>query len=103
MGILPQEAAHTKDVMERPLKQAGMRAHVSHQRAISRLPRRTDMTSTNIIEFAPALQRRRERQGDSSAPADGRGSWDDHYPAGIDGLRTAEPQAMGVVIPLVRH
>jgi hypothetical protein len=61
------------------------------------------MTSTNIIEFAPALQRRRERQGDSGAPADGRGSWDDHYPSGIDGLRTAEPQAMGVVIPLVRH
>ena len=59
------------------------------------------MASTNIIQFAPALQRRRERQSDRVIYANDYGSWDGHYAAGIDGLWT-EPQMIGSVVPFVR-
>jgi hypothetical protein len=61
------------------------------------------MARTNVIQFAPALQRRRTRQGNGDASADRHDSWGGHYPAGIEGLWIAEPQAMGMIIPFVRH
>ena len=60
------------------------------------------MASTNISQFAPALQRRRERQSDRAIFANDYGSWDGHYPTGIDGLWT-EPQVIGSVVPFARH
>jgi hypothetical protein len=60
------------------------------------------MASTNVIQFAPALQRRRERQGDGGVSADGRDPWAGHHPAGVDGLWLGEPQATGTVIPFAR-
>ena len=46
------------------------------------------MANTNVIQFAPALQRRRERQGDQAAYASHDGSWHGRYRDGIDGLWT---------------
>ena len=46
------------------------------------------MADTNVIEFAPALQRRRERQTDHAAYASRYGPWRSRYREGIDGLWT---------------
>ena len=58
------------------------------------------MASTNVIPFAPALQRRRALQGNRAVLATGYGSWDDHYPTGIDGLWSGPDT--GIVIPFAR-
>ena len=44
------------------------------------------MANTNVIAFAPALQRRRERQGGHAAYAGQDGPWPSRYRDGIDGL-----------------
>jgi hypothetical protein len=59
------------------------------------------MARTNVIQFAPALQRRGARQGNRAGSATDYGSWDDHYPTGIDGLWAA-PEMMGMVVPFLR-
>lgn len=44
------------------------------------------MVSSNIIQLALALQRRRERETDRAAYASSHASWRSRYPEGIDGL-----------------
>lgn len=44
------------------------------------------MADTNVIEFAPALQSRRERQIDHAAYTSRYGPWHNRYREGIDGL-----------------
>lgn len=44
------------------------------------------MADTNVIEFAPALQRRRKRQTDHAAYTSRYGPWRSRYGEGIDGL-----------------
>jgi len=56
------------------------------------------MTSTNVIEFAPALLR---WQSTRVADAFHFGPWDRRYVAGIDGL-WSEPPAAGVIVPFRR-
>lgn len=59
------------------------------------------MASTNVIQFTSALQRRGERQRNRAVLATDYGSWDDHYPTGIDGLWAAS-ETMGMVVPFLR-
>ena len=55
--------------------------------------------TTNIVEFAPALQRRRERS-EQAAGAGRHASWRSRYRDGIDGLVISRPA--GEVVELVR-
>ena len=58
------------------------------------------MSGTNIVALAPALQRRRARQGDHESHAVGQ--WLVRYPDGIDGLWTAPRAAnapSAVILP----
>ena len=61
------------------------------------------MTSTNIIEFAPVLQRRREEQIAHAAYLRRSAPWRNHYRDGIDGLlNTRKVRASpGEVVPFV--
>lgn len=54
--------------------------------------------TTNVVEFAPALQRRRERS-EQAAHAGHQGRWRSRYRDGIDGLWARKP--MGEVVQLV--
>ena len=56
------------------------------------------MTRSNVIQFAPALQRRQTRQSNPVWFPAHSGPWDRRYVTGIDGM-WAEPPAMGMVIP----
>ena len=59
------------------------------------------MANTNVIDFASALLRQRERQGDQAAGH--HGPWRNRYHEGIDGLLTTRRvwKSPGEVLPFV--
>ena len=61
------------------------------------------MTSTNIIEFAPVLQRRLEQQIAHAAYLGRSAPWRTRYRAGIDGLLNTQRvrTSSGKVVPFV--
>jgi len=61
------------------------------------------MTSTNIIEFAPVLQRRMEQQIARAAYLSRSAPWRNRYRDGIDGLLNTQRvrTSLGVVVPFV--
>jgi hypothetical protein len=61
----------------------------------------TTMTSTNVIEFAPILQRRREQQLDRATYVSRSIPWRNRYRDGIDGLSRRAWNSPGEVVPFV--
>jgi hypothetical protein len=61
------------------------------------------MTSTNIIEFAPVLQRRKEQQITHAAHLGRSAPWHNRYRDGIDGLLNTRKvrTSSGEVVPFV--
>lgn len=60
------------------------------------------MTATNVFEFAPALQRRRE-QKEQTARAGHQGTWRSRYRDGIDGLWARKPTSAVVQLVIPRN
>lgn len=56
--------------------------------------------ASNVVQFTPGARRRGERHSNRALLATDYGSWDDHYPAGIDGL-WADLET-GTVVPFPR-
>jgi hypothetical protein len=61
----------------------------------------TTMTNTNVIEFAPILQRRREQQLDRATHVSRSTPWRSRYRDGIDGLSRRAWKSPGEVFPFV--
>ncbi|MEZ5832725.1 MAG: hypothetical protein R3D05_16240 [Dongiaceae bacterium] len=60
------------------------------------------MATTNVIEFAPALRRRQERQSDRAVHAGHHAPWRSRYRDGIDGLwGERRAQRSGEIVRLV--
>jgi hypothetical protein len=59
------------------------------------------MTNTNVIEFAPILQRRREQQLDRATYVSRSIPWRSRYRDGIDGLSRRAWKSPGEVVPFV--
>lgn len=61
------------------------------------------MISTNVIQFAPALQRRRNRDMALLAIGNGGDSWLGRYPDGIDGLWVEGQEPIANILPFDRN
>ena len=59
------------------------------------------MIGSNVIQFAPALQHRREREIARAAHASSHVPWRSRYPEGIDGL-WREPRELRSAAAVIR-